>query len=485
MVVGLESSPLTLDPRLATDAYSTKVSHLIHRGLFRLNNRLEVIPDLVERYEFVAPLTYRFWLKPEVVFHNGRPVTASAVRATLESIRDPNLASPWKSAFDKIAAIRVKNDREFEIELKEPFAPLLSNLTLGIISDDPPDPQVGCGPYQLVEFKPEPGKPEPGKPSERVVLQRNPHYTGLPPRSEFLIFRVIPDDNLRMLELMNGRVDLLLNNVPPLLIEHLRKQSALDVQTTEGINMTYIGFNLGEEPLKKLAVRQALAQALNIPEIIQYRLAGLATPATGILSPIHWAYEGEVKKYLFDPEGARELLDQAGYPDPDGRGPLPRFSLVYKTSTKKDRIGLARLFVRYFKEVGVELKLVPLEWGTLFQDIRTGNFQIFSLTWVGLTEPDSFFTLFHSSQVPPVGANRGRYVNPVIDKLTVEGRRTLDLPDRKEIYSYTQKTLSDDLPYIPLWYEHNVAVYQKRVKGLQMRPDASFEVLVDVYKEAL
>jgi peptide/nickel transport system substrate-binding protein len=212
-------------------------------------------------------------------------------------------------------------------------------------------------------------------------------------------------------------------------------------------------------------------------------MAKLARPATGLLAPVHWAYEPDVTTHPYDPAKARELLDKAGTTDPDGAGPKPRFTLTYKTSTKKDRIGLARLIARYLKDVGIEVQVLPYDWGVFFSDVNKGNFQIYALTWVGVTEPDMFYDVFNSARTPPAGVNRGGYKNTAIDQLTEEGRRVSDVSQRREIYSAVQKVLSQDLPIIPLWYENNYAVFGRNVKGLRLRPNASFEWAAEVYKE--
>lgn len=473
-MIGIEAAPKTPnDPRLSmADAYSSKISDLIFNGLFRINERMEVIPDLVKSYQLIQPTLYRFHLKSGVVFHDGRPLTANDVKKTIEAILDPTLASPHRSLLSKIEAIHVLNDLSLEIKLAEPFAPLPDALRLGILPDGK-DIGIGTGPYKIEKFIP----------AEGITLTRNENYFGEKPRMARLHFKVIPDDNVRVLELLSGQVDFLQNNIPYLMVDYLRKKPALQVAVTNGVNFTYLGMNLNQEPLNKQEVREAIAHAIDVPSIIRYRFGDLATPATGILPPIHWAYEGNVKKYPYNPPLARKLLDQAGYRDPDGVGPKSRFSFTYKTSTNRERIGLARLIARYLKEVGIGVHILPFEWGTFFHDIQTGNFQLYSLTWVRITEPDIYHYIFHSSQTPPNGANRGSYKNESIDRLTTEARKTLDLPKRHELYSYTQKVIAQEIPYINLWYEKNVAVFQKNLRGVRLRPDAGFEIFTEVYKE--
>jgi peptide/nickel transport system substrate-binding protein len=473
LVVGIESAPTTLDPRLAADAYSSKIAQLIHNGLFRLDERLRLQPDLLDRFEQVSPTEFRFHIKPGLYFQDGSICDADDVKYTLQSVVDPALASPFRATMEKIESVTVEDALTLDVKLKEPFAPFLSALTLGVIPAEG-DATIGTGPFRLESFKP----------AEGVTLVRNDRYFRDAPPMKRVSFRVIPDDNLRVLELKNRRLDVLQNSVPPLLLPALKDDPNLVLETTEGINMTYLGMNLRESPLNKPDVREAIARSLDIPALIDFRMAKLARPATGLLSPVHWAYEPDVTTYPYDPAKAKQLLDQAGLTDPDGAGPKPRLSLIYKTSTKKDRIGLARLIARYLKEVGIDVEVVPYDWGVFFSDVNKGNFQIYSLTWVGVTEPDMFYNVFNSRMTPPAGVNRGGYENRAIDELTEQGRRTLDPAQRKELYSAVQKVLSQEIPIIPLWYEDNYAVFGKNLKGLRLRPNASFEWVAEVTKSA-
>jgi len=474
LVVGLATSPKQLeDPRIVmADATASRISRLIFSNLFRVNEKMEFVPDLVETYQFLPPLTYRLNLRKGVLFHDGTELTAQDVKKTIEAIQSPETLSPHRGTMEKIKSVRVTSKHSLTLTLKEPFAPIFAALAFGILPEGK-KVGVGSGPYQIEEFVP----------SQKVVLVRNEGYFGEKPKLKKLIFRIIPDDNVRVLELIGGKVDLLQNNIPPALIDSLQQRKNLVVQTDTGINYSYLGMNLEVPPLDDARVREAIARAIDIPELIKHKMAGFAEPANSLLSPIHWAYEEDTVKYPFDPEQAKTLLDQAGYPDPDGAGPKPRFALSYKTSTKKDTVGRARLIARYLKEVGIDVKVTPYEWGTFFGDIKKGNFQLYSLTWVGLTEPDIFHYVFHSSQTPPVGANRGRFKNSAVDQLTEEGRKVMNRDKRKELYSYVQKVVAQELPYINLWYEKNVAVYQKNLKGVRLRPDAGFEVFTEIYKQ--
>jgi len=227
-------------------------------------------------------------------------------------------------------------------------------------------------------------------------------------------------------------------------------------------------------------VRQAIAHAIDRDAIIRHLLKGLGTPATGLLSPFHWAYESSVSRFDYSPERAKKLLDEEGFPDPDGDGPRPRFRLSYKTTTLDLRRRIAVAFKEQLSQVGIDLDVRAYEWGTFYGDIQKGNFHLYSLSWVGVTDPDIYFSLFHSTSVPPQGNNRGRYHNAEIDRLLEQGRRSLNLEERKRIYSTVQQILARDLPYIPLWWTKNVVVMKRAIRGFIPYPDGDLISLKNV-----
>ena len=112
--------------------------------------------------------------------------------------------------------------------------------------------------------------------------------------------------------------------------------------------------------------------------------------------------------------------------------------------------------------------------GTFFSDIRKGNFQLYSLTWVGIQDPDIYHYAFHSSQIPPRGANRGGYQNPEFDRLAEEGRREPSRRERKKIYRKAQVLLARDLPVFPLWINRNILVRDRRFSGFVITPDEDY-----------
>jgi peptide/nickel transport system substrate-binding protein len=179
-------------------------------------------------------------------------------------------------------------------------------------------------------------------------------------------------------------------------------------------------------------------------------------------------------------ERAKALLDEAGYPDPDGNGPLPRLRLSLKTSTAEAYRLQAAVIQHSLAEAGIELELRSYEFATLFSDVINGNVQLYTLQWVGVTDPDMLRRVFHSAQVPPGGFNRGYYKNPEVDRLIDAATSALLEEDRRRLYGAAQRLIAEDAPYISLWYKTNVAVAHARLTGITLSPIANFSFLQHV-----
>ncbi len=478
IVIGIESDPTNLDPRLATDANSARILGLVFSGLVRQDERGLIRPDLAARWENPNPRTYLFHLREGVRFQHGAPVTAQDVRFTIESILDPALGSPHRSTFEMIERIETPDASTVRFILKEPFAPFLIGMTMGIVpaslaaaqGDAFGQQPVGSGPFRLSQRAL----------AERYVLAANPDYYGGAPNIDQVIFRVIPDNTVRFLEMRKGTVNLVINGIELDYLPLVERDPNLQLMSGPGVNYSYIGLNLTDPILKQREIREAIAHAVDREAIIQYLLKEKGRPASGLLSPLNWAYHGDVQTYPYDPARSRMLLDRAGFPDPDGDGPAVRFTLTYKTSQNELRKRIGAALQQQLKAVGIGVTIRSYEWGTFYGDIKSGNFQLYTLSWVGITEPDIYHYIFHSQNVPPRGANRGRYINPEIDGLVDAGRRTLDLATRRRIYARVQEILARDLPYIGLWYYDNVVVMRRNVQGFVLDPSGDLFSLKDV-----
>ena len=190
--------------------------------------------------------------------------------------------------------------------------------------------------------------------------------------------------------------------------------------------------------------------------------------------------------FTYDPARARALLDEAGYADPDGDGPQPRFHLTLKVSNVEFNRLQSAVIQQNLRAVGIALDVRTFEFATLYADVLKGNFQLFTLQWVGgaVADPDILRRVFHSTQMPPAGFNRGFFQNPTVDRLLDEAAVTTDEDRRRQLYGEVQKTIAEEAPYISLWYKTNVAVGRRTLTGIQIPPIADFTFLRNVARVA-
>jgi len=261
-----------------------------------------------------------------------------------------------------------------------------------------------------------------------------------------------------------------------------RREGRLEVATAPGTDFAYLGLNLRDPLLADRRVRQALGFAIDRAAIVEYLRRGLATVATGIVPSASWAYAPDVFDFTHDPALARRLLDEAGHPDPDGDGPRARFRLSLKTSTSEVYRLQASVIQQDLREVGIDVDIRSYEFATLYADVLRGNFQLYTLQWVGVSDPDMLRRVFHSGQMPPVGFNRGFYANPDVDRLIDRATVAVDEADRAALYGDVQRLVADDVPWVPLWTKTNVAVFQPDLEGVRLSPTASFDFLRAVSK---
>ncbi len=474
VVMLIESSPISLDPRIGTDSQSERIGELIFDSLLRRDRNSNLQPALAEQWEILDPLTYQFRIRSGVRFHDGKPLTARDVRYTFESLLSGEIKSLKTSAFSRIASVEAPDDATLLIRLTEPYASFPWNLTqgaMGIVpegaSPDLGSNPIGSGPFRFVRAVQD----------EEVVLERNSEYWGRAPQIERVRFRVVPDATTRALELRNGSADIVLNALTADTVESLRGEPSLQVTQEVGNTYQYLALNLANPELTN-PVRRAIAHAIDRDELIHYLWRDLVRPADSILPSNHWAHAPDLPDFPYDPEKARELLDQAGLPPgPDGT----RLHLVMKTSTDQTGRELASVLQNQLSRIGIALEIRSYEFATFYGDIVRGDFDIYSLRWIGGNDdPDIYEYVFHSDNTPPSGANRGHYANPLADELIGQGRNGVDQPSRIAAYRQLQHLLNADLPYIHLWYSDNVVVHHRRIGNIHIFPSGNYDFLTEV-----
>ncbi len=467
----IESSPTNLDPRVGVDGQSAHIGSLIFDSLLRKNPHFNVDPWLATSWETPDPLTYRFHLRTDVYFHNGKQLTSTDVKYTLDSMRDGTVITAKAAALALVDHVEAPDAATVVIHLKQPDAALLWNLSDGGIGIVPAGSgrdfglhPVGSGPFRFVSQLQD----------DEVILERNQHSWQPLPAIARLRFAVVPDAITRALELEKGSADVCINCMTADMVASLAKRPNLVVESAPGTVLNYVTFNVQDNLLRDVRVRQAIAYAMNRPLMIHSLWRDRARLAESLLPPEHWAWTGDVQKYPYDPAKANALLDAAGWKrGKDG----VRFHLTMKTSTDETSRLLALILQQELREIGIALEVRSFEFATFFSDVSKGAFQMYTLRWLGGNEDPDIFRTFDSLKFPPHGNNRGHYVNATLDGLIQEASMASEQAQRREDYVKVQQILAGDLPSINLWYLDAVLVHSKRLGNVQISGSGTFDFL--------
>lgn len=462
IIVALDSNPTQLDPRLSQDSVSNQIQRFLFNPLlaFDKDGKIELV--LAEKWEHTDPLTHIITIKKNVFFHNGEKLTSEDIKYTFESLRNPLFGSPKSSMLKDLKEIELNSKHKLTFILKRPSASFAECLMIGIVpksaSKEFQKKPIGTGPFKFSHYKND----------ETLELVPFKKYFEKSVNFKKLIFKIIPEETIRILELESGGVDFIQNGFSPDILPRLENNPNLRISKRIGTNFSYIGFNLEDPILSNKLVRKAIAHAIDKKPIVKYILKDLVVPSNTLLPVNHWAHAPNLRQYKHNIQYSNELLDRAGYKDPDGKGPLPRFTLTFKTSQNELRLRIATVLAEQLSSIGIKIRLRSYEWGTFYSDIRKGNFQLYSLTWVGISDPDIYRFIFHSNFFSPKGLNRGKYNNLIIDKLLENASLNSNKNYRRANYHKVQEILADDLPYINLWHGVNVAVFNRKIKGYKV-----------------
>jgi peptide/nickel transport system substrate-binding protein len=414
-------------------------------------------------------------LREGIRFHDGHELTSADVVFTFTSMLDPAFASPYRGAFRDLASVSAVDRYTVDFVLNQPSGSFLPNLVFKIVpagaGRELRQHPVGTGPYEFVSYAAD----------DRVEVRAFRDYFDGLPRNRGVVMKIVPDDIMRGLELRKTTSDLIVNDLVPDMVYQLEKEG-LSLTKSPGVDYQYVGFNLRDAVLKDVRVRHAIGHAIDRQAIVDYLRRGLATVANSMLPATNWAHEPDVLVLDYDPSRARALLDEAGYPDPDGDGPLPRLSLSYKTTSVEFSRLQAAVIQQNLRDVGIEVDVRSYEFATLYADILKGNFQMYSLQWVGgaLADPDILRRVFHSQQLPPAGFNRGHFSDPEVDRLIDQASDATDYETRRRLYGRVQQLIAQAAPYISLWHRTNFALAQPELEGISLSPQGDFTFLRNV-----
>ncbi len=450
VVFAIGQMPLNLDPRYATDAASERVNRLLYQSLVDFDAQSKPVASLASWVE-VSPTLFRFTLnKSRALFHNQTPLTAHDVKATYDSLATLK-DSPNTAEFANIKNITVVDNDTVEFQLNQADKHFPAKLIIGILPKkliaegyDFSHAPMGNGALKFVSWQ------------NKLTLQRVND-------NQKISLIEVKDPTVRVLKLLHGEVDLLQGELPPELVKYLQTKPEVIVKTSIGANFSYLGLNFKDPILQKIKVRQALSHAIDCKQIIAKAMIQHSREADMILPPEHYTNQNSMASPAndYNPALARQLLQEAGVKLP--------LKLVYKTSTDAQRVRFATILQAQMAKAGIDLEIRSLDWGTFFEDVKQGNFQLYGLTWVGIKTPEIYAKAFGSKSVPPNGFNRGRYADA-----------ELDIQLAEENWQAATVRIRQQLPYVPLWYEGQFAAMRKGISHYNAKADGNWDDLANI-----
>lgn len=432
-----DQEPAGLDPHLTPAFSSVRIYSKIYSTLVRFDGNMNIVSDLAESWEYVEDNTLVFQLREGVQFHNGDDFTAEDVKYSFERILDKDTGSHIASYFKSVESIEVTGTYEVTFNLSSPDATLITNLTnpsAAIVSQavieengDLKQVAVGTGPFKLKEWVPD----------NRVTIVKNENfYVEGQPVLDQVDYYTMVDEASRLSAIRTGEVDM--TTLTAQSSKLIDGEKNIDVMSYQSLEYSYVGFDMDHEILSNQLVRQALSLATNRESVANIVWNGNAE-VTGPVAPSmgDWAIDVEEHKlYSNDLDKARDLLEEAGYPD--------GFEIEITTaSTYDDMISTALVLQQQWREIGVEASIKQIEWGEYIDTWINRSADILVGRNGSGTDPDRALNYFFNSEG---SANVWGFSDSEFDEIVVEGKVTIEEAERQEIYTEAQNYLLDLSP---------------------------------------
>lgn len=471
LTISIGAEPESLDPVNMTSAPAATVGEHVVERLIYMEEDGSLVPMLAESWSANADSTvWTFEIRQGVQFHDGQPLNAEAVAVNLRRFVDPEVGAAYAFLLGSVQEIEAVGEYTLQLTLAEPFAPILSHLShsfIGIVSpaqleglaaDDTIEIPVGTGPYIMDSWNR----------GDSITMSVNENYYGAAPQIENLRFTFVPEASARIVALETGEADAIMA-VPPQDTDRLAADPNIDVVYQTSVRTIYIGFNSQREPFTDPLVRQALNYAVDKQLLVDSLFDGNAFVAD---APVVDAVFGHASAgpYAYNPDRARELLAEAGYPD--------GFSmrLLHPTGRYPMDATVAEAVQDMLAEVGVTATLETQEWTSYLsytaQPVDQATYDAFLLGWgtVTLDSDYGLYALLHTNQWNPNGNNRGFYSNSRVDTLLDTARVETEPSVREELYAEAIELIWEDAPWIFLYNEGQINAVRNNVGGLIHHP---------------
>ena len=441
LVVAQAADALTMDPAKHSAFPTANVMFQIYDALVTMDGEGKFQPALAIEWSNPDPLTWRFKLRQGVKFHNGEEFNAEAVKFTFDRALNPEFKAPYFSRIAAIKSVEIVDDHTVDIKTAKPFPTMLFSLYEASFAalivppkytaenpDKLASAPVGTGPYTFVEWRKD----------DRVALKANPDYWGGAPKVENVVFRPIKEVRTRIAELTSDGVDIAVD-IPAEDVASL-DSGGTKIETIASDFVYFYAFDtLKESPLQNKLVRQAINYAVDVDAIQEALLGGMGTRIALTLPSNAFGYDKAWQPYPYDPEKAKQLLTEAGYPD----------GFTIKMTSRQGRYMKDREIMDatmgFLAEVGIKVEpnfLEPGVWATVSE--AKGREGIIFPGWSGRDPDLVWYPLLYTGQY------QSYYSNPELDKLLDAGRATIDPQERVEIYGKAAAIIKEEAPHLPM-----------------------------------
>jgi peptide/nickel transport system substrate-binding protein len=471
LIIAQGTDPVKLDPHDVSDSPSATVLSHVFETLFDLTPEGEIVPHLAESYEVSDDGTvWTLHLRQDVTFHDGTPFNAEAVKVNLDRFLNPEVPVVFRFLLTRIQSVEVTGEYSVQITLSTPFAPFLAHLTHNTVSMISPaaleqytleelsETAVGTGPFTVESWQR----------GERITLARFDDYWGELPGVERVSFLTVPEGTTRMALVESGEAHVA-TRVPPPDVPRLNAHPEITVENVSSVRTIYIYFNHTMEPFTDRRVRQAINHAVDKELIAEFVFGGAVRPSDAPLPPGVFGYT-PVGFYEYNPERARELLAEAGYPNGFNT------TLYCPSGRYLQDIQTCEAIQPQLAEVGINAEIETMEWTSYLEftgrGVNENTVPMGMLGWGTVTGDADYglFALFHTSEHVPNGSNRSFYSNALVDDLLNQARSTADNAVREQLYADIMQILWDDAAWLYLHSETQLVAVRDNVEGLVIHP---------------
>ena len=467
VTVGLGASPVTKDAHKVTDNISRAVIVHIYDGLVAMMTNGSLEPGLATSWEYKSPTNLMFTLREGVTFHDGQAFTPEDVIASLTRLKN---TPESESMYNKIKSVTKVDDKNIMVNLTVPYPSIVGYLAhakaaiypktlIDQIGTNAVETPIGTGPYIYEEWVP----------GDRVTLKANPTYWDGAPAIETLNYKVILDESVRAIAIETGDVQVVLD-VGSAAVEGLKAQENVTLVNFKHIGVDYLGFNMSSPSLTNIKLREALYMAVDKQAIIDTVLFGMGVPASTLFDNRMFGALTEPDNLTFDPAAAKKIIEDEG---------LTGTKLTI-LANEGHRSKQAEIIQSYLKEIGVELEIKILEWGTYLETLEQGKHELYLLGWSNSSfDPDSsLHSIFHTD-----GANNnGFYRNLEFDALVEKAAIELDPKVRQKYYEDAQRILRNDRATFFLYARDYTLAFKKGLVGVRVMPTGDHKLNKLEYK---